>query len=1012
MIRCPACGHENADGAKFCNECASALLESASVSREQRKTVTVLFCDVTGSTELGERLDPEALRALLARYFERMKAIVERHGGTVEKFIGDAVMAVFGVPVVHEDDALRAVRAAVEMRAAFPEIGIQGRIGVTTGEVVTGTEERLATGDAVNVAARLEQAAQPNEILIAEETLRLTHDAVEVEAVEPLVLKGKGAAVAAYRLVSATGETGVSRRSGSPMVGREREQRLLVSAWELVTSGRACQLFTILGPAGVGKSRLAAEFLDSISADATVVRGRCLPYGEGVTYWPVVEVLKQLPGAALNAATQTVRGLVGDDPLVTSSEEIAWGVRKLLEAVAAEGPLVCVFDDLQWGEETFLDLVEHIADLSRDAPILLLCMARPELLDRRAGWAGGKVNATNVLLEPLDAAETERLIENLGHLDQDLRERIREAAEGNPLFVEEMVAMVRESRDVDVTVPPTIQALLAARLDQLDAPERDVLQCGSVEGRVFHRGAVQVLAPEDAKVLTQLTALVRKELVRPDKTLLEGDDAYRFRHLLIRDAAYDALPKAARAKMHERFADWLEEHGTTLVELDELLGYHLEQACRYRQELGETVEATERLGRRAGERLAAVGRRALDRDDTPAAVNVLERATALLAGDDGRRSHLQVLLGRALILRGEWERAETTLSEAAETARRRGEPGVAANATVQLCFLRLHTNPEASHEHIRAELEGAVRAFEQERNGAGLARALDLAGLLRFWHGEAGDALVELEQAAAHARRAGDGAVELTVLRSTLVVMLHGPTPVDVALERAEELDRRAPGGSAFHVSVLRTRAELEAMRGRFDVARGLLAEARTLAEELGLQAILASGITPTAGEIALLAGDPQEAERELRPACEALERIGDWGHLATTAPYLADALLAQGRGAEAAPVIELAEQWTLADDADAQIGVRRVRAKLLAYDGRLDDAERLAREATERAARTDYLNVHGRTLCDLAEVLTLAGKNDEAAGALEKALGLFERKGNVVMAERTRVALGELGHP
>jgi class 3 adenylate cyclase len=488
VAACPACGKELPGEFPFCPHCGAPLTGE---SREQRKTVTVLFCDVTGSTALGESTDPEALRALLARYFERMKGIVESHGGTVEKFIGDAVMAVFGVPVAHEDDALRACRAAVEVREALPELGVQARIGVNTGEVVTGTEERLVTGDAVNVGARLEQAAMPGTILVGEATLRLVAGVVEVEEVGRLQLKGKAEDVLAFRLLGVRAEA--TARREAPMVGREREQRLLVDAWERVVSERSCHLFTILGAAGVGKSRLAAEFLASLE-DVLVVRGRCLPYGEGITYLAVVEVVKELADVEMDPlAAKTIEALVGGQEVVTSSEEIARAFRKQLEAAALEQPLVCVFDDLHWGEDTFLELVEDVADLARDAPILLLCMARPDLLDRRAGWGGGKVNSTSVLLGPLAQEETERLIGQLADLDAAVRARIIDAAEGNPLFAEEMVALVLGSGDSDVPVPPTIQALLAARLDQLDSEERHVLQCGSIEGRVFHLGGVHVL---------------------------------------------------------------------------------------------------------------------------------------------------------------------------------------------------------------------------------------------------------------------------------------------------------------------------------------------------------------------------------------------------------------------------------------------------------------------------------------------------------------------------------------
>ena len=614
MLTCPACGRDNPDGSSFCNACGADLAEPAAAEREYRKVVTLLFCDVVGSTALGESTDPEALRALLGRYFDEMKAIVERHGGTVEKFIGDAVMAVFGVPQLHEDDALRAVRAAVEMRDALPVLGVEARIGVNTGEVVVGTAERLATGDAVNVAARLEQAAGAGEVLLGAETAALVRDAVETEELE-LELKGKSEPLVAHRLVSLQAQApAFARRFDAQLVGRERELRRLQEAFGQAGEDRSCQLFTLLGTAGVGKSRLTAEFIGSLDG-ARVVRGRCLPYGEGITYWPVIEVLKQLPPAREldldPAAVAAIEGLLGDEPAVSSTEEIPWALRTLLESAAASAPVVVVFDDIHWAEPAFLDLIEHVADLSRAAPILLLCLARPELLERRPGWGGGKLNATTVLLEPLSATQTDELLERLlgeATLDEELRERIRDAAEGNPLFVEEMVAFVEASGDSEVTVPGTIQALLAARLDQLEPGERGVLERGSVEGRVFHRGAVQALAPEETQVESRLTGLVRKELVRPDKAQLTGEDAYRFRHLLIRDAAYEALPKATRAELHELFADWLAEHGLELVELDEILGYHLEQAHRYRTELGEENGG---LGVRAAERLTSAGRRSL-----------------------------------------------------------------------------------------------------------------------------------------------------------------------------------------------------------------------------------------------------------------------------------------------------------------------------------------------------------------------------------------------------------------
>ena len=533
MLTCADCGRESPDDFTFCPACSAPL--TPPTRQEVRKTVTVVFCDITGSTAMGERLDPESLRRVMARYFTEMRAALERHGGTVEKFIGDAVMAVFGVPAIHEDDALRAVRAAVEMRDAFRVlnkelerdygVSLVARIGVNTGEVVAGDQgDSLITGDAVNVAARLEQAAEPGTVLIGEKTFRLVRDAVVVEPVPPLEVKGKTEPLAAFRLVQVTpGVAGVARRLDSPMVGRERELARLRQSFGSAIADRSCQLFTILGTAGVGKSRLVEEFLGSLG-EATVLRGRCLPYGEGITFFPVGEVVKEAAGLedfdAPDEIERKICAVLGTDGPACSTlaqlfaaadrdssvEESFWAVRSFLEAVAKAAPLAVVFDDIHWGEPTFLDLIDHIAGWAREAPILVLCVARPELLDERAGWGRGN-NATTISLEPLSDDECGDLIGNMlgrATLPDEARVRILAAAGGTPLFVEEMLSMLIDdgslARDgdrwvatgplVDLRVPPTIQALLAARLEQLTGEERAAIQRAAVCGKQFHVGAV------------------------------------------------------------------------------------------------------------------------------------------------------------------------------------------------------------------------------------------------------------------------------------------------------------------------------------------------------------------------------------------------------------------------------------------------------------------------------------------------------------------------------------------
>jgi predicted ATPase/class 3 adenylate cyclase len=1029
VVVCSSCGAENRDGARFCDACA-APLAAAEVQREQRKTVTVVFCDVSGSTALGERLDPESLRRVMARYFESTRSVVERHGGTVEKFIGDAVMAIFGVPVLHEDDALRAIRAASEIRESVTELNqelerdyattLALRIGVNTGEVVIGTEERLATGDAVNVAARLEQAAEPGEIWIGQETIRLVRDAVETEPLPPLALKGKAESLAAFRLVSVQLDApGFERRLDAPMVGRERQLKLVKDAFANCVSEQACGLFTILGPAGVGKSRITEEFLKGV--DAQVVRGRCLSYGDGISYWPVVEVVKQLLGedpersllelVPNELAAPALSGLLGSDTALTTPDAIAWTVRKLLEAVAAERPLVVAFDDIHWGEPTFLDLIEHVADLSRNAPILLLCTARPELLDARPGWSGGKLNATTVLLEPLSSPETDELISVLlgsARLDDALRARIREAAEGNPLFVEEMLAMVQESGGDEVIVPPTIQALLAARLDQLEQGDRSVLERGSVEGKTFHRGALLALAPEEPQIDARLTTLIRKELVRPARATLPGDDAYRFRHLLIRDAAYDALPKATRAALHERFARWLDERGTDVVERDEIVGYHFEQAFRYRAELGPVDASGEALGRQAAQRLLEGGRTALARRDIRATAGLAGRAVDLLSTDDGLRLEGLLLLATALVDSGDLVRATELLEEALARARARGDERLSALAELRRLEVNMQTDPSASVTRGLELGEQFVTLFERLDDEAGLGEAWGFVARMRFFLGRAADAEPAYEQSLEHARRAGDRHRVQQTLGWWAGAKRWGPASAAETLAFLDEITGTVEPDALMLGQVMVWRGALMAMEGRFDEARASLAAGLQHADEFGLTLWRATW-TMEVGQCELLAGDPEAAERALREGYAILAGLDETGFRATIGALLGEALVRGGRDAEAAAILTEVAALAAEDDMDPQVRSGTVRAELLARAGELEEAERVARGVVARAEQTDYSELRGAAFVALGRVLQASGRMEEASEAVERAVGLYEEKGNRVSAASATALLDEL---
>jgi class 3 adenylate cyclase/tetratricopeptide (TPR) repeat protein len=1053
VLSCQRCGRENPEGFQFCGFCGASL---AAEESEIRKIVTVLFSDVTGSTSLGERLDSESVRGVMSRYFDVARGVLERHGGTVEKFIGDAVMAVFGVPEVHEDDALRAARAAVGLRESLAELNddlerswgarLQIRIGVNTGDVVAGDPtagQGFVSGDTVNVAARLEQAAQPDEILIGSETLRLVRDAVRVDPVEPLSLKGKADPVPAYRLLEVLpGAPALARRLDSPMLGRDAELGQLVEAFERAKQGPACQLMTVVGVAGVGKSRLIRELSSRLADRARILEGRCLPYGEGITFWPVAEIVKQAAGidetdppagaaAKIGAMLSTqdpeeasmirdrVRAAMGLGEAQGAIQETFWAFRRLLEWLAGERPLVAVIDDIHWAESTLLDLIEYVAGFSHGHPILLVCTARPELREARPDWgrAGGIV-----ALRPLEPTHSEQLIQNLlgrTYLPPEVRTKIVESAEGNPLFAEELLRMLIDDgllrRDdghwvaagdlTRLSAPGTIQALIAARLDRLEDEERAVIQRASIAGKVFYWGAVTELSPHDVRDMVggNLQTLLRKELILPELSPFAGEDAFRFSHILVRDAAYASTPKRTRAELHERFALWLERvSGSRVSEFEEILGYHLEQAYRYLSELGPVGERGQAVAARAAARLGGAGRRAFARGDMPAAASLLSRATGLLPERDPARVELLPELGSVLTETGAWQEAEGVFNSAIREARFLGDRRLEGLATVRSLWLGLHTNRFASNLDALPELERAIALFDELGDDGGLADGWALLGGIHFWNGHAGQAVEAADRAIEHARRAGDVRRELETLSSRAGWQLWGPTPADEVASTLENLMEGPTLDPRSRTMIARCRAVVEGMRGNFTLARELAEAAKATAEEFGLEGHHTAALT-TAGYLDLLEGDPVRAEQEFAEAVRSFRAMGDLGHLASYAPALAQALCEQGRYDEALPLTEEAERVSIENDFDAQVHWRRVRAKILAHRDRLDEAVDLATEAVDLARPTDDLDKRGWALMVLAEVLQLAGRSDDSMSALREAVDTFERKGNVVMTKAAR---------
>ncbi len=990
MATCASCGRESPDDFGFCPACGAAL-SAAPRSREVRKVVTILFCDLIGSTALGDRTDPETLRLLMRRYYETARVVLERHGGTVEKFVGDAVMAVFGIPLATEEDALRAVRAAVELRDTIHELGLDARIGVNTGAVVAGEGDTLVTGDAVNVAARLEQSAGAGEIVLGADTLRLVRDAVETEKVQ-LQLKGKPGEVAAHRLIRLEHDAaGVRRHFDQPMVGRQRELARLRGEFDEAIASRTSRLFTLIGPAGVGKSRLVADLLASIGEGTTVAQGRALSYGEGITYWPLIEILLQL-------------GIAPDEAIRSSPADTQLATRARLEQLAEERPLVLVLDDLQWAEQPMFDLVEHLVDWVRDAPMLLLCIARPELVDVRPGWGGGKLNATSILLEPLPEADATALADSLLDgldLAPDARARIIDLADGNPLFLEEIAALVRDTPATtgELQVPPTIHAVLQARLDALSERERTVIERGAVEGKIFHRGSVVALAPASVRdqVPAHLLALIRKELVRPERSQFANDDAFRFRHMLIRDTAYESLPKAIRAELHERFAEWLDGRGD-LLEQDEIVGHHLERAATYLREVGAEPDRQRSLARRAAAHLAQAADRAFERGDAAGATSLQSRAAGLLTGEERRR--LLPLLIEAHRQVGGLATTRDLLAEL--------ESGSEVDRAVALALRTLRDPLTAgeSVDDLRGALSAARGTLSDAHDALGVIRCDVALGILEWFAGRADRARIAFGRAVDamlsgnRPGRARD--IAPLLVASTVFAGEHTRVVADLIDRMRETL--RDDLGPLTLASLAALGAPTAYMSGALD-AREVMRRMRRhadLLEQTGSHrsAVAAVGFLTN---VAWLEGDLADYGRLAEQQALAVERIGEGVTLVNSIALHALAMSRAGSPNQALNEVARARKVGRTDDVADEVALDLAEAHARASLGEHEVAMSLIDSAEHRLDGLVMMPLLMEVRFVRAEVLAAAGHRGAAQRQADVVAQHAEARGLLRLARHHR---------
>ena len=827
---------------------------------------------------------------------------------------------------------------------------------------------------------------------------------------------------------------------------------MLLQTFERAVANRTCQLFTILGEAGIGKSRLVQEFVSLAQDRATAVGGHCLTYGNGITFWPLGSAIRQAVNireddTAQIAHTKLLAALgaqehahsIADHVLpvlsltetAASLEQIFWAVRRLLETIARDRPLIVVFDDLQWAETTLVNLIEHVADWSRDVPLLIVCLARPDLLDAQPAWGGGKLNATTILLEPLNQEECRRL---LGHLldyqqvAEDAWERIGEIAEGNPLFLEEILGilldegklhrkdgrwLLADEAGYKRTVPPSIGALIAERLERLPPDARALIQRAAIAGRTFYHGAIITLSPAEAQLSIEadLLTLIRKGFVQPIPNELADEETYRFRHALIRDAAYEALPKAQRGELHERFAAWVDSklRGADR-KLDELVGYHLEQAHRYHSELEPLDPHGQDLAARAADRLARAAGRAFSLGDMSAAANLFARAAALLPVGGSSRLEAQAMLARALRIAGDFAKANVVIGEVIEGATAAGDEGLRTQVLVERAFIRMYTDPEGRPEETIRQAADAIRVFERLGDDRNLAEVWNLLSMVHLMRSDMVARKEALERALLHVHRSGDTRNEAWIIWGIVGSVAQGPTPAPEAAGFAEhhlELAykkgwRLLEAGASVHLG------RLEAMLGQFEEAREHVAKARRVCQELGL-AFWAASFRQFSGFVELLAGEPSAAEQHFRSGYEALGRLGEQTYRLTTAAYLAHALYELGRYEEVMDLTRSIEEEAPTDDVHTQVLRLGARAKALARLGGGAEAVEIAEKAVVLSQAIIDESTRADALTDLAVTRSFSGQPAAAAAAAAEALDLYEAKDNLVRVRTTRALLASL---